>query len=242
MKRVFFVLAVVFFAASAFGQPSNFVSGTDFEYCMSIGSTTTPTNLQLVGGAFFLYDIDLGSFPETAAGSGTADIPAYGLGGNAWGSEFACKMHFFSPGFGPTQFQIVSFAIDPSSATLDPPTDMAVDIEVRNLGANPDTAVVIMEIKKLNGDPYIPPTIVNLPGLGTGIASYSFTVDDTAWEKGTYVVYASVEDTGGTLHDAAIRSFAVKDSFVPVPELGLFLVPLIAFAVLLSIVLSRKKN
>lgn len=156
------------------------------------------------------------------------------------------------PPSGP-DFQVVSFEITPSTVIV---TDVLVEtvvafVEVRNLRSGAENAVVELDVVKSDGSQMVLPLPSASKPVDSTIVEFSggapdnmlFDVD-SSWEPGNYAVHARVYDTVAPrkLHASSVQYLTVgyENDEQRVPELGLVLLPLIAFSVLA--VLFYRKN
>jgi hypothetical protein len=121
---------------------------------------------------------------------------------------------------------------------------------VRNLNAGSSVgAIVQISVTKIDESSVVaqagPSGLKTINGVDVeyvGSDGISFVVDST-WVKSNYYVYATLVDEFGNVHDRKKAVLSVNPvQSVPVPELPLFLVPLVAIAMLFLLGRKTAKN
>lgn len=140
-------------------------------------------------------------------------------------------------------FQIVSFELDPltvitSQGSVD---SVLASVEVRNLDSGSKNAVVELDVVNTDGLQMVLPLPSAMKSVGSSVVLFDdsapdnlFFDVDSSWDPGNYAVYARVYDTSvpRNLHASTVKYLTVGSERERVPELGFFLVPLVAFSVL----------
>ncbi len=138
-------------------------------------------------------------------------------------------------------FVITSFKLDPDYVRLRPAVNpVKAIVIVRNYGVDGDATVPITVLGK---GPQGVPGAASIDADKTSDPAIEVSFDVTGWETGNYCVTAEVQRDGVTEDSTACRTLTVfAPRPVPIPELSEFLLPLIAFSVIVIVLFSARKS
>jgi hypothetical protein len=155
--------------------------------------------------------------------------------------------------FAACELQVVSLEISPSGVFVaeGSPENVGAVVMARNLSGETVPCTVEITVEDEYGNPMPIGTLSATASVGavpvlfdsSAPANLFFSVDDS-WPPANYAVYAKAYDAGGNLQDAKVKylNVSVKKAAITVPELGLLLLPLIAFSVIAAIFFSARKS
>jgi hypothetical protein len=185
--------------------------------------------------------------PYSSAGNNTISVQL----GNGAGGTVDCGTTNLVSNLVPVStapaFQITSFELAPNIVTLDEsnlPQSVTASISVANNGAEGEAVVRLEVFGPQSGESGLVELSESRVIAASSEQSFSFTFDvDNSWPAENYFAYARVFDTETppNLHDVIMRVLTVNlKRPVPVPELDLLLVPLIALSALALLYAGRK--